>query len=104
MSLLDRVPDPAPFDPFLVPDDWSRLQYGRILWKNPRLRERLLRHWSDPRHPWRERFLHRHRDLVIRILESAPENDAHLDAALREENLSLRAAVREIPPVFGSFY
>jgi len=104
MSLLDRVPDPAPFDPFFVPDDWARLQYGRLLWKHPRPRERLLKHWSDPRHPWSERFLLRYRELVIRLLESPPEDDSRLDAALRQEGLSLRAAVREIPPVFGSFY
>jgi hypothetical protein len=92
------------FDPFLVPDDWARLQYGRLLWKSQRARQRLLRHWTDPRHPYRERFSEQYRDDVIALLESAPEDDATLDRRLRAQGKSLRTLVREIPPVFGSFY
>jgi hypothetical protein len=33
-----------------------------------------------------------------------PDHDDLLDAALQAEGLSLRAVVREIPPVFGAFF
>jgi hypothetical protein len=50
------------------------------------------------------RFSEQHRDDVIALLESAPEDDATLDRRLRAQGKSLRSIVREIPPVFGSFY
>ena len=28
-------------------DDLARFEYGRLLWKNPRVRARLLAHWTD---------------------------------------------------------
>jgi hypothetical protein len=71
-------------------DDLARLEYGRLLWRNPQCRQRLLRHWLDPRHPYRERFLI-HRAAVEQILSSTDENVP-------------RALMREIPPVFGSFW
>ncbi len=84
-------------------DDLARLEYGRMFWRNPEMRQRLLDHWTDPRHPYRERFLER-RTLVERLLSSAKEDDAALDQQLRAEDTSLRAVMREIPPVFGSFW
>jgi hypothetical protein len=27
----------------------AKLEYGRVLWRRPESRERLLRHWRDPR-------------------------------------------------------
>lgn len=104
MSILNHIPESAGFDPYFVPDDWARLQYGRLLWARPHTRERLLRHWSDPRHPYCERFLHRYRDLVLTLLESTGADNARLEAEFREKGSSLRAVIREIPPVFGSFY
>ena len=83
-------------------DDLARLEYGRLLWRNPRQRVRLLQHWADPRHPYRERFL-QHRVMVERLLESTQSDDV-LDRQLRTEGTSLRVLVREIPPVFGSFW
>lgn len=104
-SILGRVSRGGEaFDPFLVPDDWARLQYGRILWRNDRIRQRLLSHWTDVRHPYRERFETRYRPLVERVLAEDGENDEALDASLKRDGLSLRVVVREIPPVFGSFY
>jgi hypothetical protein len=83
--------------------EYAKLFYGRILWRNPAYRERLLKHWNDPRHPHAERF--REHDADVRfVLESAPESDAEIDATLRERNLSLRVVVKEIPSVFGSFF
>jgi len=84
------------------PNDISRFVYGRRLWKYPSIREHLLHHWLDERHPYRERFLER-RNLVEEILNSSlsPEE---LDEILRQRNTSLRCVVREIPPVFGSFF
>jgi hypothetical protein len=80
--------------------DLGRLEYGRLLWANPAARARLLRHWTSPRHPHHARFA-AHRELVEKVL-SPGVDDVALDAFLREQGQSLRAAVREIPPVFGT--
>tara|TARA_R110000850_G_scaffold16224_10_gene50863 strand:- start:687 stop:1007 length:321 start_codon:yes stop_codon:yes gene_type:complete len=104
-SILEKAPEGgAEFDPFFVPDDWARLQYGRLLWKKERTRARLLRHWMDERHPYRDRFLNQYRSLVERVLTGSVEDDEMLDHSLQREGHSLRTIVREIPPVFGAFY
>lgn len=82
-------------------EDLGRLEYGRILWANPVSRERLLRHWSSPSHPHHERFAE-HRTLVEQVLAPGVD-DISLDKQLRVKGHSLRAVVREIPPVFGDF-
>jgi len=83
--------------------EYAKLEYGRMLWRDPRSRERLLRHWKDSRHPHAERFA-TFESEVRRILESPPDSDAALDSELRSRGLSLRVVVKEIPSVFGSFY
>lgn len=83
--------------------EYAKLEYGRLLWRNPAYRERLLRHWTDPRHPHAERFTEHEAD-VRHILESPKDSDTELDAELRQRNLSLRVVVKEIPSVFGSFF
>ena len=83
--------------------EYAKLEYGRLLWRVPEYRERLLRHWHDPRHPHAERFAEHEAD-VRHILESPKDSDAVLDAVLRQRNLSLRVVVKEIPSVFGSFF
>lgn len=83
-------------------DDVARFEYGRRLWRRPAMRARLLGHWTDPRHPYRERF-QEHRALVVEVLTS-DESPAAMDAMLRARNSSLRCVAREIPPVFGSFF
>ena len=88
----------------LLPHDQVRLEYGRLLWKRASARERLLRHWADPRHPYAERFAEQYRPQVERLLSSTENQDSALDEEFRKEGLSLRVVVREIPPVFGSFY
>jgi hypothetical protein len=80
--------------------DIARFEYGRLLWKNPEARRRLLAHWESQDHPNAERF-RENKSLVREILES-PLGEAELDSSLRQRHLSLRAAAREIPPVFGS--
>jgi hypothetical protein len=80
--------------------DLSRLEYGRLLWAKPSTRARLLRHWTSPEHPHHARFA-AHRGLIERVLAHGAD-DVALDAALRAQGQSLRAVVREIPPVFGS--
>jgi len=82
-------------------DDVARFQYGRLLWRQPAMRARLLAHWLDERHPYRERFLTQ-RALVEEVLAS-PETPEGLDQRLRLKGTSLRSVAREIPPVFGSF-
>ena len=84
--------------------DQVRLEYGRLVWRRPHVRERLLKHWTDPRHPYRERFTETYRPWVEQVLATDAEADDSLDEMLREHGLSLRVIVREIPPVFGSFY
>ena len=83
--------------------EYAKLEYGRLVWRVPEFRERLLRHWKDPRHPHAERFT-RHESDVRQVLESPKGSDAELDAELRRRGLSLRVVVKEIPSVFGSFF
>jgi hypothetical protein len=83
--------------------EYAKLEYGRMLWRHPASRDRLLRHWRDPRHPHAERFA-AHEAEVCRVLESPKGSDETLDAELRQRGLSLRVVVKEIPSVFGSFY
>jgi hypothetical protein len=84
-------------------EEYAKLEYGRLLWRVPIYRERLLRHWHDPRHPHAGRFAE-HENEVTRILETSKDSDAALDSELRQHNSSLRAVVKEIPSVFGSFF
>jgi len=90
--------------PYAQVADIARLEYGRIFGKVPRVRARLLRHWTDPRHPYSHRFMGTYRSYTGRVLEADPANDAALEEQLRAEGQSLRVIVREIPPVFGSFF
>jgi hypothetical protein len=83
--------------------EYAKLEYGRLVWRNAEFRQRLLRHWRDPRHPHAERFAE-HEAEVRHILESPKDSDAGLDAELRQRGLSLRVVVKEIPSVFGSFF
>ena len=88
----------------LLYQDESRLEYGRRFWRDPSKRERLLRHWLDERHPYSDRLRECWLPLVERVLRSPPDHDDELDAALQAEGSSLRAVVKEIPPVFGAFF
>jgi hypothetical protein len=88
----------------LIYQDEARLEYGRLFWQNPARKARLLAHRLDERHPYHERFLETWKPLVDRVLSSSPGNDDLLDATLQAEGLSFRVVVKEIPPVFGSFW
>ncbi len=81
-------------------EDESRLQYSRILWKNPRTRRRLLFVWEHPDHPHRERF-EENRALVIGLLEHA---DPAAYVAAVGGTWSLRTLTREIPSVIWEFW
>jgi hypothetical protein len=83
-------------------DDIARFEYGRMMWRRPAMRARLLAHWLDTRHPYHERFL-RQRTLIEQVLNSQ-EDEAALQRRLLAEGTSLRCVAREIPPVFGSFW
>ncbi len=82
--------------------DVARFEYGRRLWRSPEMRSRFLRHWTDPRHPYRDRFKAQ-RGLIEEVLGSQ-ESEARIDQGLRNRGTSLRCVAREIPPVFGSFF
>jgi hypothetical protein len=88
----------------LLYQDESRLEYGRRFWRDPLKRARLLRHWLDDRHPYSARFRDSWLPTVDRVLRSAPGDDDCLDRDLQTDGLSLRAVVKEIPPVFGDFF
>jgi hypothetical protein len=83
-------------------DDIARFEYGRRMWRLPQMRQSLLSHWADPRHPYRDRF-RAQRELIEEVLSSSASVEA-LDSALRQREASLRSVIREIPPVFGSFW
>ena len=83
-------------------DDIARFEYGRRMWRRPAMRARLLAHWLDERHPYRERFL-RQRALIEEVLDSR-EDEAALQRRLLAAGASLRGVTREIPPVFGAFW
>jgi hypothetical protein len=97
-----RDPFAAVWGPYPNYDDIARFDYGRRMWRLPDMRSRLLAHWTDPRHPYRERFSER-RKLIEEVLCSETPA-AELDERLREQGTSLRCVAREIPPVFGSFF
>lgn len=89
--------------PYLPYDDLARLEYGRMLWRKAEFRERLRQHWLDERHPHHERFAGRQQD--VEAILSDPRDDLdQIDRDLRANGTSLRAMLREIPPVFGSFF
>jgi hypothetical protein len=98
--LLDEVQDV--WGPYPNYDDIARFEYGRRLWRFEDMRGRLLRHWTDARHPYHERFGER-RQLIEEILNSTAL-PLEIDRGLRKRGTSLRAMAREIPPVFGSFF
>ena len=83
--------------------EYAKLEYGRLLWRNPEYRERLLRHWRDPHHPHAERFAE-HEAEVTKLLATPKGSDEAVDAELQKRGLSLRVVVKEIPSVFGSFF
>jgi hypothetical protein len=84
-------------------EEYAKLEYGRLLWRIPAYRERLLGHWHDPRHPHAGRFA-KHEAEVTLVLQSPKDTDSELDAELRQRNSSLRVVIKEIPSVFGSFF
>src|ERR1041384_2655062 len=97
-----RGEEPWVWGPYPNYDDIARFEYGRRLWRLPEMRARLLAHWTDERHPYRERFQEQ-RPLIEEVLASnAPPH--RLDERLRKQNTSLRCVAREIPPVFGTFF
>ena len=101
--MTHKLPESTPRWPLLMHDQ-ARLEYARLLWKRAPARQRLLRHWTDPRHPYAGRFSEQYRPFVERVLSADPAQDDALDADLQTHGQSLRVIVREIPPVFGSFY
>lgn len=91
-----------PWGPYCNPDDIARLVYGRMMWRLPDMRARMLAHWLDDRHPHAERF--QERRALIEDLLTSTESDVDLDLRLRAQGTSLRAAARDIPSIFGSFF
>ena len=83
-------------------DDVARLEYGRRLWRDPAMRQRFLKHWMDRRHPHCQRFLEQRAVVEQALTEEVTL--VELDQRLRQQQSSLRVVVREIPPVFGSFF
>jgi hypothetical protein len=82
-------------------DEAARLQYSRLLWRNPRMRRRLLYVWEHPGHPHRERF-EENRKTVVGLLEGE-DPQAYVDS-LDAGTWSLRTLTREIPAVIWEFW
>src|SRR2546421_10083538 len=80
--------------------DYAKLEYGRMLWKHFDFRQRLLRHWTDPRHPHAERFAEWRLELG-NLLVSPKGSEDELAADLRHHGLNQRVVGRQIPSVFG---
>src|SRR5947208_13915626 len=94
--------DDTVWGPYANYDDVSRFEYGRRMWRLPEMRRRLLSHWLDERHPYRERF--REQQLILEQVLSSECTAEDLDKQLRQRKTSLRCLAREIPPVFGAFF
>jgi len=99
---MQTTTQPDVWGPYPNYDDIARFEYGRLLWRDSKMRARLLAHWLDERHPHRERFIER-RATIEDVLNST-DSEAELDGQLRRSGTSLRCVAREIPPVFGSFF
>jgi hypothetical protein len=82
-------------------EDRARLEYSRLLWKNPDSRRRLLFVWEHPEHPHRERFQEK-RSLIVGFLES-PDPQRYVDS-LPGKEWSLRTLAREIPSVIWALW
>src|SRR5437868_3355245 len=80
-------------------DDVARFVYGRRMWQIPEMRQRLLAHWLDERHPYRHRF--REQQPLLEEVLASQCTPQELDLDLRRRNTTLRCLAREIPPVFG---
>jgi hypothetical protein len=102
MTQIDADNDLAIWGAYPNYDDIARFEYGRRMWRRPAMRERLLAHWTDPRHPYSQRFASQ-RDLIEGVL-CCDEPPIEIDRRLRAHGTSLRCVAREIPPVFGSFF
>ena len=76
----------------------ARLEYGRLLWKKEQGREKLLANWTHTQHPHREHFI-KQRNILENLLNSQKDYQV-LDADLRRQSSSLRAAMRDIPSYF----
>ena len=79
--------------PYAMPHDLARLYYGRLLWCKERTSAPMLRHWTDERHPYRDRFLETWRPVVEEVLMADPAQDFELDSRLKARGLSLRVVV-----------
>jgi hypothetical protein len=80
--------------------DIDRFEYGRLLWKNPSVCQRMVAHWSDSKHPCHQRFLE-NQETIEEVLGSQ-SSEVELDRDLQKRHPSFWAVVREIPPVFAS--
>jgi hypothetical protein len=99
-ALTDQ--DAEVWGPYANYHDIARFEYGRRMWRRPKMRARLLAHWTDARHPYHERFAAQRE--VIEALLGSEQPPAVLDRELRSRGFSLRGLSREIPPVFGAFF
>lgn len=90
----------SPCGKYPVYKDIVRFEYSRLLWKNPAASQRLLAHWSNPRHPSPPRFL-TNQTLIEEALGSE-STEEELDERFQKRNPSLQTVARKIPPCFGS--
>jgi hypothetical protein len=79
-TTVETVPNEI-WGPYPNYDDIARFEYGRLLWRSPMMRSRLLRHWTDPRHPYAKRFAEQR--VLLEDVLAFTESPARLDQRLR---------------------
>ena len=82
--------------------EYAKLEYGRLLWRVPVYRERLLNHWKDARHPHAARFAE-HESDVCRVLESPDGSDAQWTRNFVNADPVCGLSLKKFR-VFGSFF
>ena len=90
----------SPCGKYPVYKDIARFEYSRLLWRNPSASQRLLAHWSNPRHPYPPRFLTN--QMLIEKALGLESSEEELDEGFQKRNRSLCVVARGILPVFGS--
>ena len=101
-TLRERESIHSVWGPYPNYDDIARFEYGRRMWRLPEMRARLLSHWLDARHPYRDRF--QEQQTLIKEVLNSDASPSEVDEQLRMRGTSLGCVMREIPPVFGSFW
>lgn len=90
----------SPWGKYPVYKDIARFEYGRLLWRNPSARKRLLAHWSNSEHPHEQRFLAN--PILIEAVFGLESRELATDERFKKTETQPPGRCEKIPPVFGS--